>query len=287
MKKKNIIIIGLALIVIAAGLFFILSSKGDSNTASTEKQLYTCGMHPQIISDEPGNCPICEMKLVPIKNSAQKNKEKKIIHWRAPMDPNEIYDQPGKSKMGMDLVPVYENDESNSGIVNINPAVVQNMNVKIEEVKNRKLSAKIVTNGVLTTDETSEYIVTTKVNGWVEKLYVNYTGQKVNKGDKLMDIYSPELVAAQQEYLTAIAYNNSVINNELSNGINTGNDLLKNAERKLGLLDIPERDISKLKETNEVKTYVTLYSQKSGTVINKNVIEGQKIMAGSPLLQIA
>ena len=81
-----------------------------------EKQLYTCGMHPEIISDEPGLCPICEMNLTPIKNDEQKGGERKIIYWRAPMDPNEIYDAPGKSKMGMDLVPVYEDEAAGSGI---------------------------------------------------------------------------------------------------------------------------------------------------------------------------
>ena len=287
MKKKNIIIISLAVIVVAAGLFFILVSNGDEKTLTTEKQLYTCGMHPSVISDEPGDCPICGMKLVPMKNTSSSNSgERKILYWRAPMDPNEIYDKPGKSKMGMDLVPVYE-DNGGSGIVSIDPVVVQNMNVKTSVVESKDLSSKVVTNGVLITNEKTEYVVTTRVNGYIEKLYVNYTGQVVNKGEKLMDIYSPELVAAQQELLTALNYQKAVNNTSFNSVRESGDDLIKNSIRKLELLQMSENDIEKLKETKEVKTYVTLYAQNSGTVLEKNVLDGQKIMAGMQLLKIA
>ena len=287
MKKKVLIIIGL-LAIIAAGSYFYFGreSNGIAQNISAQKQLYTCGMHPQIISDEPGNCPICGMKLVPIKNSSNNNK-KKILYWRAPMDPNEIYDHPGKSKMGMDLVPVYDDAGSNEGIVKIDPAVEQNMNIKTVEVKKKNLSSRVITNGVLTTNEQKEYIVTTRVNGWIEKLYVNYTGQAVNKGEKLMDVYSPELVAAEQELLTALSYQTSIKNSSLSDVSKSGDELLKNAVRKLQLLEIPDEEIERLKESKELKTYVTLYAQKSGTVIEKNVVEGQKIMSGSPLLHIS
>lgn len=288
MKKGNIVLIGLAVIILAAGLYFIFNQNGSKNAASSETQLYTCGMHPDVISDEPGDCPICGMKLVPMKNTSTKNNgERKILFWRAPMDPNEIYDKPGKSKMGMDLVPVYQDDEGGSGVVSIDPTVVQNMNVKTELVENKSLSSNVVTNGVLTTNEKNEYIVTTRVNGWIENLYINYTGQRVKKGEKLMDIYSPELVSAQQEMITALNYQKSINNTGINGMRESGDELLKNAVRKLQLLQLPENDINKLKSTGEVKTYVTLYAQNSGTVLEKYVLDGQKIMAGMPLLKIA
>ena len=216
MNKKIIIAIVSVLIVIVIGGYYLLFNSQESANISEAKQLYTCGMHPDIISEEPGNCPICGMKLVPLNGTAPKNSgERKILYWRAPMDPNEVYDHPGKSKMGMDLVPVYEDEAGSSGVVKIDGTVQQNMNVKISAVEEKELSGKIVTNGVLTTDERNEYIVTTKVNGWIEKLYVNYTGQVVNKNEKLVDIYSPELVAAQQELLTALDYKNSTGNSKL------------------------------------------------------------------------
>ena len=287
MKKKLIIIIAIA-VVILVPVYFLFITGGSSEVLLEEKQLYTCGMHPEIISDEPGLCPICEMILTPIKSSNQKlSGESKIIYWRAPMDPNEIYDAPGKSKIGMNLIPVYEDEISGSGIVTIDPEVQQNMNIKTAKIEVKQLSSKLVTNGVLQTNETSEYIVTTRINGWVERLFVNYTGQQVSKGSKLMDIYSPELVSAQQELLTALSYQNTVNESSLGPIRESGNELVKNAMRKLELLNVAEAEIKRLVETKEVKTYVTLYAPKSGTVLEKNIVEGQKVMGGMPLLKIA
>jgi membrane fusion protein, copper/silver efflux system len=219
------------------------------------------------------------------KQTAQK--ERKILFWRAPMNPNEIYNHPGKSKMGMDLVPVYEDEASSSGMVTISGEVQQNMNVKTVVVEDKDLSSQVVTNGILEINEQNEYLVTTKVSGWVQKLYVNYTGQVVKKGEKLMDIYSPELVAAEQELLTALSYQSSVKNSAISEAAASGDELLKNAERKLELLEIPSSEIEKIKETKDVKTYMTLYAQQGGTVITKDVVEGQKVIAGAPPLHIA
>ena len=288
MKKKIIIIAIVAVVIIVPVYFLFIAGNSSSDTSSEEKQLYTCGMHPEIISDEPGLCPICEMNLTPIKNNNKKSSgERKIIYWRAPMDPNEIYDAPGKSKMGMDLVPVYDDETSGSGIVTIDPEVQQNMNIKTETVQVKQLSSKVITNGVLQPNETSEYIVTTRINGWVEKLYVNYTGQQISKGSKLMDIYSPELVSAQQELLTALSYQNTVNKSSLNSIRESGNELVKNSMRKLELLEVPESEIKRIIDTKEVKTYITLYAQKSGTVLEKNIVDGQKVMGGMPLLKIA
>lgn len=291
MKNKGSIILIMALIILSGLILyqniFVFTDTNESNSNKSGEELYTCGMHPDIISKEPGNCPICEMKLTKIKTKGISSGEKKILFWRAPMDPNEIYNSPGKSKMGMDLVPVYDDEGAKEGVVIIDPVVVQNMNVKIEKVIKKRLSSKVVTNGILTTNEGNDFIVTTKVNGWVEKLYINFTGQKVEVGEKLLDIYSPELVAAQQELLTAVAYKKSVGNSGVADIQKSGDELIKNAVRKLQLLGMSDSDINKLKDTKEVKTYVTLYAPKNGTVIHKNITEGQKIMHGMPLLQIS
>jgi Cu(I)/Ag(I) efflux system membrane fusion protein/cobalt-zinc-cadmium efflux system membrane fusion protein len=285
--NKKILIIIIIAVAILIPVYFLFIAGGSSDTASGEKQLYTCGMHPQIISDEPGICPICEMKLVPIKNTNQKSGERKILYYRNPMNPSVISDHPQKDEMGMDYVPVYEDEAGAEGVVTIDPQVQQNMNIKTEIVENKKLSSQVTTNAVLVTDETNEYIVTTKVDGWVEKLYVNYTGQQVSKGAKLMDIYSPMLVSAQQELLTALSYQSSLNASSLEEIKNSSNEMLKNAVRKLQLLNVSDSEIERLKQTREVKTYVTLYAQNSGTVLEKNILEGQKIMAGEPLLRIA
>lgn len=206
---------------------------------------------------------------------------KKVLYWRAPMNPKEIYNHPGKSNMGMDLVPVYADDSGESGVVSISPVMMQNMNVKIATVKSGKLQPEVFTNGILQADEQREYVATTKISGWIDKLYINYTGQKVRKGDKLIRIYSPELVAAQEEFLTALSYDNAV-NKESNNSI-----LINNAIRKLQLFDVTDAEIQRLRETRKVTKYVTLYSPISGTVIFKGVEEGAKINRGTPLLKVA
>ncbi len=257
MKIQNIII-GILVIIIAVISYLWLRSSGNNSSSAMNNS-----------------------------STQTAQKERKVLYWRAPMNPSEVYDHPGKSKMGMDLVPVYEDEASGNGIVTISGAVQQNMNVKTAVVENKDLSSQVVTNGILTVNEQNEYMVTTRVSGWVQKLYVNYTGQVVNKGEKLMDIYSPELVAAEQELLTALSYQSTVKNSTISEAAASGDELLKNAVRKLELLEIPESEIERIKETKVVKTYMTLYAQQGGTVIMKNVVEGQKVMAGASLLHIA
>ncbi len=283
MKNKllSYILILLAGIIIGGGAIYLIAPYGGTENHIHEDEegtLYSCGMHPDIIEKEPGNCPICGMKLTPIKNTTSKEKkkpgERKILYWRAPMNPNEIYDAPGKSKMGMDLVPVYEDEGGASGVVTVDGSVLQSMNVKMDVIKSKSLSPVIYTNGYLDTDETKEYSVTTKIDGWIENLYVNYTGQKVKKGQKLVDIYSPDLVAAQQELLTALNYN-------------SGSSVLENAKRKLELFDVSKEEIDNLIKTKKVKKYVTLYAPFNGTVITKNVLRGDKIKAGKEIMKVA
>jgi len=279
-----ILVIGIA---VGAGGYYILfknASGSETHAHEDEGTLYSCGMHPNIIESEPGTCPICGMNLTPIKGSQKKetidSKDRKIIYWRAPMNPNEVYDEPGKSQMGMDLVPVYEDEGSASGVVTVDGSVLQSMNVKMEAVKSRRLSPIINTNGILETDERREFAVTTKFDGWIEKLYVNYTGQKVRKGQKLVDIYSPELVAAQQELLTAVTYESSLKGS-------AKNEMIENAKRKLELFDISKDDIESILKTKEIKKYMTLYAPFKGTVLSKKILEGKMIKAGEEIIIIA
>ena len=161
--KNKIVIYSIMLllgIILGAGGYYLMADNSSSighTHVDEEGQLYTCGMHPDIVETEPGDCPICGMKLNPIKggskSSAKSSGEKKIIYWRAPMNPNEVYDKPGKSQMGMDLVPVYEDEEGASGVVTVDGSTQQSMNVKMEFVKSRELSSVVYTNGTLETDE--------------------------------------------------------------------------------------------------------------------------------------
>ncbi len=299
MKAKIFLILFVGILIGAVATYFVLPklTSGDSIAQDSEKQLYSCGMHPEVISDKPGNCPICGMKLTPIKGSAQATgqataeeagQERKVLYWRAPLDPTEIYDKPGKSKMGMDLVPVYEGEEAGgAGSIMIDGTIQQNMNLRVANVEQRDMSNVIRVHGRVTYAQDREFSVNTKINGWVEKLYVNTLGQKVRKGQALLEIYSPELVSTQEEYLLAL-------NNYKKLSESPYESIRKNAERMLGLArsrleywDISSDEIDKIKKTGKVRRSLPLSSQITGVVTHKAVKEGDKIGPGMVLFQIA
>ncbi|MBD3377212.1 efflux RND transporter periplasmic adaptor subunit [candidate division KSB1 bacterium] len=291
MKWILIFIIGLALGV--GGSYFLFSGGESEPAAETEfEQLYSCGMHPEVISDEPGDCPICGMRLTPIKGSdseIETSKEKgEILYWRAPMDPTEIYEKPGKSKMGMDLVPVYEGEEAGgAGSITIDAAIQQNMNLQTAPVEVRDLERTIRAYGKVTYAQDNQYTINTKFSGWVEKLFINTAGQSVHKGEPLLEIYSPELVSAQEEYLLA---RNSVekLNNSSIESVKKGaTRLLESARSRLAYWDIPESEIQNLQETGEVRRTLTMHSPYSGIVTHKAIVEGDKVMPGKDLFHLA
>ena len=301
--QKQIIIIAAVLIIgiMLGGLSFKYlfngSTAADTHSeaeAGGEKQLYSCGMHPDVISEEPGNCPICGMKLTPIKGSAGevsggKKKEKgKILYWRAPMDPTYISDKPGKSPMGMDLIPVYEGDEgSGSGSIRIDPITVQNMGIKITTVQRKTLTKSIRTVGTVTYDEKKLYTVNSKISGWIEKLYVNTTGQFVRKGEPLLDIYSPELVSAQEEYLLALENQDALKTSPFDDIRSGAQSLLASTRKRLQNWDIPDQAIRLLEQRGTVTKTMTLTAPANGVVIHKNAVEGFHIKEGANLYQIA
>ncbi len=127
------------------------------------------------------------------------------------MDANYRRDQPGKSPMGMDLVPVYADEgSSEAGVVKINPTVVNNLGVRTSQAKLGVLNRDIDTVGYIGFDEEKIFHVHTRVEGWIERLLVKTEGEKVKKGQKLFEIYSPDLVNAQEEYLSALNSKNQI-----------------------------------------------------------------------------
>ena len=251
--------------------------------ASEETQLWTCGMHPWIITQEPGQCPICGMDLVPKKSdappAAAASGERTIAYWRAPMDPMEIYDAPGKSKMGMDLVPVYE-DELVGGVeIKIDPVVEQNMGIRTARVEKGPLVHTIRTYGHITYDETRTAQVAPKVDGWFGQLYVDFTGEIVAAGQPLFEIYSPQLLAAQEEYLTAFR------NAQRMGGANR--ELLSSARRRLRYFDVADSEIQAIESAGDVEKFVMIRSPFKGVVTHKNAIEGGFVKAGTTVYTVA
>lgn len=292
--KTRLWMIGL-LLGLGVGLATVTFTTGcrkaaDQQVGATQ---YHCPMHPTIVTDKPGDCPICGMTLVPMDEpKAEAVPAKTKIIYRSTMNPNEVSDKPGKDSMGMDMVAVevVEGGEQVTpkglAAVTISPEIRQRMGLTLGTVEKRTLVREVRTSAKIVGDETRLYRVTTKFEGWVEKLFVNVTGQQVKKGDPLLTIYSPELVSTQQEYLTALGAVNQVARGSDDTAARGAAALLDAARRRLQYWDISDDQIDRLERTGKAEKDLTLYSATGGWVTEKNVVAGQKIMPGDPLLVV-
>ena len=210
-----------------------------------------------------------------------------VLYWRAPMDPTYISSQPGKSPMGMDLVPVYAGQEAMGPMVRIDPVVQQNIGVRTAPVVRRDLTRTIRTLGRLDYDETKVAHVHTKFTGWIEATYANATGQRIRKGEPLLDIYSPQLVTAQQEFVDA---NLSLQNLAVAASPSTRRRLetiLESTRTRLEYLDVSTEQIGQLTRTGNVQKTLTIKSPFSGIVVNKQALDGMEVRPGMRLYTIA
>ncbi|MBW2690058.1 MAG: efflux RND transporter periplasmic adaptor subunit [Deltaproteobacteria bacterium] len=249
-------------------------------------------MHPLVITDEAGLCPICNMELTPLKSagaevSSMSAGERRIKYWVAPMDPTFIRDEPGQSPMGMDLVPVYEDEAASGSIISIDPVTSQNMGVRTTMVIRKNLSRTIRTVGLVDYEEPKQFSINSKIDGWVERLYVNETGQFVKKGSALLELYSPALVSAQEEFL--LARNNSIAlaDSPFPSIADGAKRLLEASRRRLKLWDISKRQIARLEKRGEVAKTLKLYAPYDGIVTMKMVREGQFIKRGVELMTLS
>jgi multidrug efflux pump subunit AcrA (membrane-fusion protein) len=198
---------------------------------------------------------------------------RKITHWVAPMDPTYISDSPGKSPMGMDLIPVYE-DRYDGSMVSIDPVVVQNMGVRIERIGRDTLFRHVRTIGTVDIAENQLSVVNLRFSGWVEKIFVDETGVHVTKGQKLFDIYSPELVSAQEEYLLALR------------GADKDSPLVKSARRRLELWDLSPSQIMRVEHQDKAMRTMTIVAPQAGYILHKNIVNGARVKSGADLYRI-
>ena len=202
-------------------------------------------------------------------------KAKKILYYVDPMHPQYKSDKPGKAPdCGMDLVPVYA-DGANSNALTISTQRQQLIGVATGVVERRAMGKTIRTNARIAADETRLAKITTKFDGYIQKLYVNFTGEPVRKGQPLFTIYSPDLLSAQQEYLLAVRSSTHVPG------------LLEASRERLRLWDISAADLRALEQSGTPKTSLTIHSPASGVVTTKMAVAGAKAMAGEPLYEIA
>lgn len=214
---------------------------------------------------------------------------KKIKYWVAPMDPTYIRNEPGKSPMGMDLVPVYEDEggeKEATSTIRIDPVTIQNMGIRTEKVKKKDAYKIIRAFGNVTYDETRVYVVNTKFNGWIEKLYVNFIGETVAKGQRLFDIYSPDLVTAQQEYLLALEQYRSLGESDFESIRESARRLLEASQTRLQYWDVSLARIRQLENSGKVEKTITVFSPAYGVVMKKNALEGNYVKAGDLQFEI-
>jgi Cu(I)/Ag(I) efflux system membrane fusion protein len=200
--------------------------------------------------------------------------DKEILYWVAPMDPNFRRDEPGKSPMGMDLVPVYADGAgATPGVVSIDPTVLSNLGVRTAIAERGTLPRLIETVGYIGYDEDTLQHIHTRVDGWIEKLATTATGDPVRKGQLLFELYSPTLVNAQQEYLAALASSNAG---------------LKSASRdRLAALGLTKSDIARLDRERKVSQRVRVFAESDGVVADLGVREGMFVTPATEVMSVA
>lgn len=251
--------LGLLLLLVVAGLTWALTRGADAGDdpvaeapasgAAAEGGLaaqdvngdgivYQSGMHPWIVQDEPGQCPICGMDLQPVPVSG-----------------------------------------ATGGTVEIDPVTLQTIGVRTDVVRTERLSRSVRTTGQFEVSERGQKVVSLRAGGWVERLYINATGDRVRTGQPLLELYSPELVATQQEYLLALRTADMMGDD--------GDRVVEAARRRLELFGVTTTQIQRLAQTGEITRTITIYSPASGTVTELDVVQGMQAQAGRTLMQIA
>ncbi len=204
------------------------------------------------------------------------NSQQEPLYWVAPMDPDYRRDKPGKSPMGMDLIPVYDQGNvtaaTGPGTITISPDVVNNLGVRTAAAQLRSMHTAITTVGYVQYDEDQLIHIHPRVEGWIEKLHVKAAGNPVKEGQPLYDLYSPQLVNAQEELVLALNRNNS--------------RLIQAAEDRLKALQIDNAVINQLKQDRKVHQTMTFFAPQSGVVDNLDIREGYFVEPGTTLMSV-
>ena len=239
------------------------------------EQLYTCAMHPQIIRKEPGNCPICGMTLVPVRSNAAPGGHR-IKFYKSSMNAGEVSDKPGKDSMGMDLIPVYDEDDDSAAVIHVDAATIQRMNLKTGLVTRGPVLREIRAVGSIAYNEAGLREVTAKYDGWIERMFADTTWTTVKAGDPLFEIYAPDLRNAELNYLAA----------RRSEG-EAGGPLTQASLARLRLLDIPADTIEELARSGEAPRTHLFRAPAGGMIVEKAAVAGQMMKAGERIYRLA
>lgn len=261
MKRLHLAVVSILLILFAGLGWFLGQKSAQSPMASSS--------------------PVSEQKMAPSRNGVvQDGSGKTVKYWYDPMVPNQKFDKPGKSPfMDMMLEPKYANEssEGEEGGVAISSQTAQNLGIRLAKVSTKSFGESFSAVGRIEPDERRFYAVQTRIPGFVERLYVRAVGDPVSKGQKVAEIYAPDLLAAQQEYLALLGLTR----------VDSDNSLKQAARNRLKLLGMTEGEITAIAKTGKSSPRFGVYAPSSGIVTELGVREGGQLMAGSSLVQIS
>jgi membrane fusion protein, copper/silver efflux system len=257
-KPVNVIIGILAVILVIGGGYWVYTAFiQKDNTETGAKEIYTCPMHPQIVQDRPGQCPICGMDLVK------------------------------KSEISTEEQTDHDLGGANVNAVKLSPSQQVLANVQVERVSTMQFQGEKTFNGYVKINETKFAHISTAVSGKIVNMFVSFEGQMVRKGQKVMEIYSPELVSTQKEYLLALDNFNRVKESGNRIAIDQAQSLVNSGRERLILWEMTPGQIEELESTRNVKTTTIQYSKYSGIITKKYVHVGHWAMAGEDIYDVA
>jgi len=286
----------LLILLLGVGLGFWVArldvtTRPDAGAISEKKPLYfRHPMNPQVTSttptkDEMGMDYVAVYAEQPTATESSP-KSGKVLYYRHPMGAADTSPVPKKDEMGMDYLPVYEGEQSTLGLVQISPEKIQKLGVTTATVTKRTLARSIRALGGIQVDERRVHAVTPRFEGWIQRLYVNAMGQTVKRGQPLLEIYSPELLTAQQEYLIARQGQQS-LQQASAQAQDTAARLAENALQRLHYWGIAPAQLRRLQTTGKPLDALPLLSPVNGAVLEKPAIEGMRFMPGELLFRIA
>ncbi|HVR73612.1 MAG TPA: efflux RND transporter periplasmic adaptor subunit [Planctomycetota bacterium] len=262
MRRPFSILWILVLMALSGAAGFVIAGKwkpgSPEESTGVPGQLWTCGMHPQVIRDKPGLCPICHMKLTPMQQAGS------------------------AASRGAG-----SGDDVTAGrAVTIDPVLVQNMGIRVAPVTEGPLETTIRSVGYLREAQPLQRDVSLKVGGWVEKLFAATEGMHVLEGDPLFEIYSPDLLAAQEELLAAARALESLPAGGDSSTRRDTEGIMATAREKLLLWNVAPGDLDAILSEGRARTRLTFRSPTRGHVVEKMVVEGSRIEPGMKLFRI-